>query len=337
MHSAQSLTHHSSAPTYKAHELAPPRRFRFMTMQVVPGKFTAKLPSVSSDYPDAQTAKLAQSHSAYIRRKVKSMQDFRQALAPIARSTFENILDNCGTALGRMKDRTVKLINVVCRYTGLNFLINGLNERLYSRADVIRAQSYARSQPQVQYVLRKTLSRRGTQLPVQPTTTAYIKCSGHSDYDLDSVDSMSARDAAARIALVHREKMLRNIERIEAERAVRDHELRVNIFNKRNARKALAAAYNNAAAASPGSLINLPGAAAFSFKPQPVTPEISRAKANMDAIMAKRAKVQHRKNRQNAAIRRARREAAEAATAQDQQRPCCFTVSPLSIDSASTY
>ncbi len=306
MHSAHSVMPHNSVPTYKAHELAPPRRFRFMTMQAAPGKYIVKLPSVSTDYPDAQTAKLAQSHSAYIRRKVKSMQDFRKALAPIARSTSENILDNCGTALGRMKDRTVQLINVVRRYTGLNFLINGLNERFYSKADVTRAQSYARSQPELQYVLRKTLSRRGIQLPVQPTTTVYIKCSGHSDYDLGSVVSMSARDAAVRIGVIRREEMLRNIERTEAERAVRDHELRVNIFNNRNARKALSAAYNNAAAASPGSLINLPGAAAFSFKSQPVTPEISRAKADMDAIMTKRAEAQHRKNRQNAAKRRSR-------------------------------
>lgn len=322
MHSAHSLMRHNSAPTYKVHELTPPRRFRFMTMQVVPGKFTAKLPSASTDYPDAQTAKLAQSHSAYIRRKVKSMQDFRKALAPIARTTFENILDNCGAALGWMKDRTVKLINVVRRYTGLDCLINGLNEQFYPKADVIRAQSYARSQPEVQCDLRKTLSRRGTQLPVQPTTTAYIKCSGHSNYDLGSVDSMSARDAAVRVAVIRREEMLRNIERTEAERAVRDHELRVNIFNNRNARKALAAAYNNAAAAFPGSLINLPGAAAFSFKPQPVTPEISRAKADMDAIMTKRAEAQHRKNRRNAAKRQARREAAEAATLHKANNGC---------------
>ena len=322
MHSAHSLMPHNSVPTYKAHELAPPRRFRFMTMQAVPGKYTAKLPSVSTDYPDAQTAKLAQSHLAYIRRKVNSMQDFRKALAPIARSTVENILDNFATALGRMRDRTVKLINVVRRYTGLELLINGLNERFYPKADVIRAQSYARSQPEVQYVLRKALSRRGTQLPVQPTTTAYIKCSGHSDYDLGSVDSMSARDAAARVGVIRREEMLRNIERTEAQRAVRDHELRVNIFNNRNARKALAAAYNNAAAASPGSLINLPGAAAFSFKPQPVTPEISRAKADMDGIMAKRAEAQHRKNKRNAAKREARREAAEAARLHKTNNGC---------------
>ena len=156
MHSAHSLMSRNSVSTYKAQELAPPRRFRFMTMQVAPGKYIAKLPSVSTDYPDAQTAKLAQSHSAYIRRKVKSMQDFRKALAPIARSTLENILDNCRTAFRRMKDRTVKLINVVRRYTGLDCLINGLKERFYSKADVIRAQSYARSQPEVQHVLRKT-------------------------------------------------------------------------------------------------------------------------------------------------------------------------------------
>lgn len=318
MPTAQSIINHTPVPTHITQELFDgfSKHSRFMARQAqgVSENFTSKPSSVINGYPDAHTAKLAHSQSAYIRRKVHGMRDFRKALAPIARSPFENFIDRCVAALKRVEDRTINVINVIFRYTGLEYLIDSLNERLYAKTDVIRAQYHARSQAKMQNDLKKALSRRGKKLPIQPTTTAYIKFAGRSNYDLSSAIRMNDQDAAEKVAVIRREKkILSEIERVEAKHAAREHELRVSIFYNRNTLKALVADHNNAAVASPGDLKNLDGAAAFNFKPQPVTPKMRRAKADMDAIMAKRAETQHQKNRQNAAERQARRDIAGAA------------------------
>ena len=271
----------------------------------------SELPSVITGYPDALTAKLAFSQQSYNARKARGMQDFRKALAPIARSTIENIFDNCAHALKRVKERAVKVVNNVYRFTGLESLVNGFKERFNPKADLIRARYNAHRQEKLLDQIHAFQSIWGMQLPIQPKTTVNTRCAGFSSYDDVTAKLESDIDANKETA-ISKERLLRAIDIIEQERAEKDLMHRLSFIENRTAEE-LANARNNATVAAPGNLVDLDGAAAFDFEPERVTTKMQQSKAALDAKMSERAEQQHQKNRQAMAKKQIRTDMAKAA------------------------
>ena len=315
MPNVQSTGQPTSVPTHNPQELFDDfgRFYRFMVkpLERESTNPSSELPSVMIGYPDALTAKLAFSQQSYTARKAQGMQDFRKALAPIAKSTIDNIIDKCAHVLKRVKERAVKVINNVYRYTGLESVVNGFKERFNPKADLIHARWNAHRREDLLGQIKAFQSIWGQQLPIQPKTTVNTRCAGFSNYD--DVNAKLESDIDANKESVNRKvRMLRAIEIIEQERADKDFMHRLNFIENRNAEE-LANARNNAAVAVPGDLIDLDGAAAFDFEPEQVTAKMQRAKAALDAKMSERAEQQHQKNRQAMARKQIKTDMAKAA------------------------
>ena len=272
---------------------------------------SSELPSVITGYPDALTAKLAFSQQSYTARKAVGMQDFRKALAPIARSTMENIMDNCVHALKQIKDRAVKVMKTVYRFTRLESLVNGFKERFNPKADLLRARWNAYRQEKFLEQVKVFQSIWGQQLPIQPKTTVNTPCAGFSSYD-DVTAKLESDIDANKESKNSKERLLRALEIIEQERAEKDAMHRLSFVENRTAEE-LANARNNAAVAAPGNLKSSDNAVAFDFEPEQVSPKMHRAKAALDAKMSERAELQHQKNRQELARKQIRADMAKAA------------------------
>lgn len=286
-------------------------RFMVKPLEREFAKPPSELPSVMTGYPDALTAKLAFSQQAYNARKAQGMQDFRKALTPIAKSAIDNIFDKCAHVLKRVKERAVKVINNVYRYTGLESLVNGFKERFNPKADLLRARWNAYRQENFLDQVKMFQSIWGQQLPIQPKTTVNTRCAGFSSYDDVTAKQESDIDANKE-SKNSKERLLRALEIIEQERAEKDFLHRLSFVENRTAEE-LANARNNAAVAAPGNLEILDDAVAFDFKPQRVTAKMQRAKAALDAKMSERAELQHQKNRQEMARKQIRADMAKAA------------------------
>ena len=287
--------------------------FRFMVKPLEKefAKPASELPSVMIGYPDALTAKLAYSQQSYNARKAQGMQDFRKALSPIAKSTIGNIIDTVAHALKRVKERAVKVITNVYRYTGLESLVNGFKERVNPKADLLRARWNAYRQEDFLLEVKVFQSIFGQQLPIQPKTTVNTRCAGFSNYD-DLTAKRESDIDANKEAAISKERLLRAIDIIEQERAEKDAMHRLSFIENRTAEE-LANARNNAAVAAPGNLARADGAVAFNFEPKQATAKMQRAKAALDVKMAERAELQHQKNIQERARKQIRADMAKAA------------------------
>ena len=315
MPTVQSTRQPASVATHNSQELFDDfgKFYRFMVKPLERDSANppSELPSVMTVYPDALTAKLALSQFAYTRRKAHGMHDIRKALAPIARSTMENIMDNCVHVLKRVKDRAVKVMKNVYRFTHLESVVNGFKERFNPKADLLRARWNAYRQEDFLDQVKMFQSIWGQQLPIQPKTTVNTPCAGFSSYD-DVTAKLESDIDANKESKNSKARMLRAIEIIEQERAEKDFMHRLNFIENRNAEE-LANARNNAAVAAPGTLKRLDDAVAFDFEPEQVTAKMQRAKAALDAKMSERAELQHQKNRQELARKQIRADMAKAA------------------------
>lgn len=315
MPNVQSTTQPVSVPSHNSQELFDDfgKFYRFM-VKPLEREFAnppSELPSVMTGYPDVRTAKVALSQSAYTRRKALGTNDIRKALAPIARSTMENIMDNCRHAVKRVKDRAVKVLKDVYRFTRLESLVNGFKERFNPKSDLLQARWNAYRQEKFLDQVKVFQSIWGQQLPIQPKTTVNTPCAGFSNYD-DVTAKLESDIDANKESKNSKARMLRAIEIIEQERAEKDFMHRLNFIENRNAEE-LANARNNAAVAAPGNLIEFDGAVAFDFAPEQVNAKMQRAKAALDVKMSERAELQHQKNRQELARKQIRADMAKAA------------------------
>ncbi|KEI73051.1 hypothetical protein [Endozoicomonas elysicola] len=191
---------------------------------------------------NADEDKLAKSHMGYLKHKTDGMQDYKKALDPIAQTKWERFKSGAGKVFKTLKDWAIKVVKFVYRYTGLEFIVNAIKNKVAPKVDMHHAKKAAKQEGRAGMLeeLKKEQGIRGIAAPITPRTTVSSPCSGQKDYDLSAfgpekncaLEHIANRQGAA--DLRDKEALLA-IKDIEEKREEAQAKLLKDIFDNRTA------------------------------------------------------------------------------------------------------